>query len=112
MTVHQTRRGQTLVSFAITLPFAALAAGGVLFALLALAARTALDLETYALARAHLYGNALGRCAPARFWAEGGERLAVRHRCPSAGAAEGTLAWRGRTLFRSRVDLLRGDFGR
>lgn len=103
----RTRRGQTLVSFCIALPVAILAWGGGLFLFFLLAAKVALHLDTYFLARAHLYGHDRDHCAPAHFWRElgYGSQLEFKFDCSGAGLVSSEILWRHRRFVQSMANL-------
>jgi len=98
------RSGQALAEFAIALP-ALLTLFALMTVLVAgLGARALLATEAYALARAHLYGNALARCSPSSLWPRIAA-LEVRYVCSGRGRAQGHLLWNKAPQFEVVVNL-------
>jgi hypothetical protein len=98
------RQGQVLVDFALAMPVLIGFAGVLAFSALGFAARTLLQLDTYMLARAHLYGNATGICRPSRFWPSS-ELVRVEHDCPSPTYIRSSLSFDGKVLVATEASL-------
>lgn len=96
------RRGQILIEAALSLPAALLLSAGTVAVLLALLGKMALGLESYALARAHLYGNAAGICKSSFF---GQGHLRVSYECSAPATVRGELRAFGYRICGSDVRL-------
>ncbi len=98
-------KGESLVSFVLMsqvflLLFAALTLGA-----LKILARSFLALDSYVVARAHLYKNDLGYCRPSQHW-PALPRLRVDFTCPKAGSVESKLTYQDLLIDELEVNLL------
>lgn len=107
-------KGQVLADFVITVPLVLIGGGSVLSLVIFLSARCLLDLETYALARARLYGGPLSICQPSSLWGkiQTNSPLKISEKCLGDSTAAGEIKWKDQSLAKSYFDLKKGDFSR
>ena len=108
----EARRGQTLISFCLCLPLAVVGVGAFAWLLLTQLGTAWLDLEAYSLARAHLYGNALGFCQGRELERLNRGPFKTSYECSNEGTLTGHIVWNQRTLITSRWNLVKGVFER
>ena len=108
-TIPHAERGQTTVEAALTAPLLLVTFLVAFGGLAALALKTWLFTDAYALARAHLYGREQMRCEPSSFWPRH-PSLETRFRCSGSGLVAVEVLWSQDRLATFLIDLERGKY--
>jgi len=99
-----TKKGETMISFLIFAPLFLVLLSGLISGAALTLAECFMALDTYTLARAHLYGNDLNYCEASRHWPQL-EALRINYQCPMPGTVLAELKMNQRTLIERKLRL-------